>query len=182
MDFVKLGVIKSDENLAANQIKFIPTNRNFETIKNINGFYLKIIDDMEYTSFKIISNINNYFILSTEIEINFDKFKNHEIFIKKKDLPKLPNNEFYNESLIGCIVMNSENENYGIINRILDSSNGSMIEIKLNEKIYVVPFIEHFILDINLNDNFIIIKDVEKIAALWKLIQYQSFQILLKII
>ena len=40
MDFVKLGVIKSDENLAANQIKFIPTNRNFETIKNIKGFYI----------------------------------------------------------------------------------------------------------------------------------------------
>ena len=64
-------------------------------------------------------------------------------------MPKLESNEFYNTDLIGSHVLSETDECFGEIQRVLETKTGTILEINNNNKIYLVPFNESFVLNVD---------------------------------
>ena len=92
--------------------------------------------------------------------------KNIDVFIKDIDLPELPNDEFYNDDLLGCDVIDENGDKFGTVKRVLNSSNGVLLEVLFNQKIFIDPFIASFIIEVKLIKKIIIVKNIREIAEL----------------
>ena len=175
MNFKKIGLIKKNNN-SDNLFIFISSSHNYETIQRISNFYVSLNNKYENVEFKIIKKETNNILIKIIDMISISDEKNIDVFIKDIDLPKLPNGEFYNDDLLGCEVIDEKGDKFGSIKRVLNSSNGVLLEIYFNQKTFIVPFIESFIIEVRLSKKIIIIKNLKEISELWKLILYQFFQ------
>ena len=85
-------------------------------------------------------------------------------------MPKLESNEFYNTDLIGSHVLSETDECFGDIQRVLETKTGTILEINNNNKIYLVPFNESFVLNVDTKNKSLKIKNLKEISSLWYLI------------
>ena len=83
-----------------------------------------------------------------------------DIYAPSNDNPKLEEDEYYLDDLIGLKVYNQYNEYLGIVNDFLDLPQGEVMEILTdkNKKI-LIPFVDDFIIEIT--DEAIIIEEIE---------------------
>ena len=165
MNFKKLGLIKKNNN-SDNLFTFISSSNNYETIQKISKFYISLNNKYENLEFKIIKKDTNNILIKIMNTIPINNEKNIDVFIKDIDLPELPNDEFYNDDLLGCDVIDENGDKFGTVKRVLNSSNGVLLEVLFNQKIFIVPFIESFIIEVKLIKKIIIVKNLGEIAKL----------------
>ena len=165
MNFKKLGLIKKNNN-SDNLFTFISSSNNYETIQKISKFYISLNNKYENLEFKIIKKDTNNILIKIMNTIPINNEKNIDVFIKDIDLPELPNDEFYNDDLLGCDVIDENGDKFGTVKRVLNSSNGVLLEVLFNQKIFIVPFIESFIIEVKLIKKIIIVKNIREIAEL----------------
>ncbi len=72
------------------------------------------------------------------------------IYIDKLQLPKTNNNEYYYSDLINMAVVNKNNEDFGLVSYLFDNSAHVVLVTKDDENEYLIPFIDPFIVDINI--------------------------------
>lgn len=85
---------------------------------------------------------------------------NKKIAITKSNLPKLVNNQYYWEELVGCKVYNLNNQYFGIVDYLFATKANDILVIKnsINNKEYLVPYsLGNFIVNINIIEKIIII-------------------------
>ena len=179
MIFKKIGRLKEDKEFE-NSFLFKSSFNNEDTIQKIDRFYFNIDTDPQEVKFKILKKTENFFQIKILDSYEYELKSGLEVYVKENQLPKLDKNEFYNDQLIGCSALSEESFSYGEVKRVLNSSNGTIIEIFHNDRTYLVPFNVSFIIKVDLNKKIIIIKNLDEISQLWKLIPYQLFLILLK--
>ena len=165
MNFKKLGLIKKNNN-SDNLFTFISSSNNYETIQKISKFYISLNNKYENLEFKIIKKDTNNILIKIMNTIPISNEKNIDVFIKDIDLPELPNDEFYNDDLLGCDVIDESGDKFGTVKRVLNSSNGVLLEVFFNQKTFIVPFIESFIIEVKLIKKIIIVKNLREIAEL----------------
>ena len=165
MNFKKIGLIKKNNN-SDNLFTFISSSNNYETIQKISKFYISLNNKYENLEFKIIKKDTNNILIKIMNTIPINNEKNIDVFIKDIDLPELPNDEFYNDDLLGCDVIDENGDKFGTVKRVLNSSNGVLLEVLFNQKIFIVPFIESFIIEVKLIKKIIIVKNLGEIAKL----------------
>tara|TARA_B100000900_G_C20540080_1_gene700070 strand:- start:605 stop:1111 length:507 start_codon:yes stop_codon:yes gene_type:complete len=168
MSFSKIGIIRKDK-YSKDLIEFTSSTKNNTTIKSIDSFILKKDGERFSVKFKIKSNEKNKYLL--EIDSESKKFIEElkgisEIFIENQNLPILEKDEFYNDELVECNAIDENEIIYGKIIRIIDSSNGSILEIQNKEKTFLVPFNESFIINVNIQNKKITIKNIANLAEL----------------
>jgi 16S rRNA processing protein RimM len=168
MSFTKIGIIKKDK-YSKDLIEFTSSTKNNTTIKSIDNFILMRNSERYTIKFKIKSNEKNKYLL--EIDSKSKKFVEElkgisEIFIENKYLPILEKDEFYNDELVECNAIDENEIIYGKIIKIIDSSNGSILEIQNKEKTFLVPFNESFIINVDIEYKKITIKNIANLAEL----------------
>ena len=84
-----------------------------------------------------------------------------ELFIKKEDLPKLEEDEYYLDDLSGLSVLDTQKNIIGKVLAALDHGAGTFLDIKLSEdnKVATLPFNKTSVLTINLSEKIIEIDD-----------------------
>lgn len=75
------------------------------------------------------------------------EFINKALYVKRRDIPEPDENEFYVSDLIGLKVINQHNEMIGEIIDCLDLAT-PLLEVKLIDKTYYVPFVDEFVKEI----------------------------------
>ena len=178
MSFTKIGIIKKDK-YSKDLIEFNSSTKNNTTIKSIDNFILKKNGEIYSIKFQIKSSEKNKYLL--EINSESKKFVEElkgvsEIFIENKNLPILEKDEFYNDELVECNAIDENEIIYGRIIRVIDSSNGSILEIENKEKTFLVPFNESFIINVDIQNKKITIKNIANLAEIWKLILFLHFR------
>ena len=168
MSFTKIGIIKKDK-YSKDLIEFTSSTKNNTTIKLIDNFILKKNGEIYSIKFQIKSSEKNKYLL--EINSESKKFVEElkgvsEIFIENKNLPILEKDEFYNDELVECNVIDENEIIYGRIIRVIDSSNGSILEIENKEKTFLVPFNESFIINVDIQNKKITIKNIANLAEI----------------
>lgn len=120
------------------------------------------IDNKEHivSSFRIHQNL----VLITIDEIKdinqVLQYVGKDIYAPSNDNPKLEEDEYYLDDLIGLKVYNQHNEYLGTVNDFLDLPQGEVMEIltEKNKKI-LIPFVDDFIIEIT--EETIIIEEIE---------------------
>lgn len=72
----------------------------------------------------------------------------------------LDDGEYFNHDLEGCQVFNQEHIECGVVSKVVDGGNYNYLRIKGN-KSGLVPFIDSFITDVNIDNKTIIIEEIE---------------------
>ena len=81
------------------------------------------------------------------------------IFVKKADLPKLPDGEFYWQQLIGLEVAN-DTKNIGVVSSILETGANDVLVIKQEQDgqaDVLIPYTEQTVLEVNLEGGTMIV-------------------------
>jgi 16S rRNA processing protein RimM len=73
-----------------------------------------------------------------------------EVYVKREQLPELPDGEYYWCDLIGLKVITSEGEYLGELQDIFAAGNHDVYMVKEGEREYLIPSVEDIVTDINL--------------------------------
>ncbi len=82
-------------------------------------------------------------------------------------MPELESNEYYNKDLVGSIVLSENDECFGKVKRVLQTKAGVILEVVNSDKLYLIPFNESFVLNVDTGNKSLKIKNLEEIASLW---------------
>ncbi|MBP5407865.1 MAG: ribosome maturation factor RimM [Bacilli bacterium] len=140
----------------------IVNESSFDRFKKGNILY--ILKDDKYEEIKISSvRYQQNFVLITINDLNnindVLKYVGLDIYTDKHEA--LEEGHYYFDDLIGCNVFDEDNNEIGIVGDIIDNQSQSILEIKTKNKTSLVPFVEEFIKDVDLDNKKIIIHVIE---------------------
>lgn len=158
-ELITIGKIVNTHGLKG-EVKVIPftddTNR-FKKLKEayINGELMNILS-CKMQPGRVILKIEG--INSIE---EAEKFKNRMIEVSRDKAVKLPEGSFYVADLIECDVYDEEDNKLGKVFDVIFTGSNEVYWVK-GEKEVLVPAIKDIVLDINIEEKKIIIKNLEK--------------------
>ncbi len=136
----------------------------FKKLKKYTNFDESIIWNFKKITFKgnkCIVHLDNCFSFEDAL-----KFKGQKIYSNKKYLPATKDNEYYADDLLGCKIIIEENNNTGEVVDINNFGAGDLLEVKLDNKIILIPFNKENIISVNLNKKEIIANPIVGILDL----------------
>ncbi len=94
-----------------------------------------------------------------------EKFRNIELFIERDQLPEAKEG-FYHEDLVGLDVQNKQGEVIGKVLAVENFGASDLLEIQpLSGKPYYLPFMEPYVGDIDPDQKFVIVDQIEEFLA-----------------
>jgi len=139
---------------------------NFNQLKNAKEVFM--LDSNENVKLEIekVRESKNFAIVKFK---NIDdinsliQFKGQRIFILKQEaLKKLENNEYLINDLIGCIVVNENNEKLGTVKNISTNGTQDLLNIENDlHQVKLVPFVNEFFPTVDIKNKTIVIKPIE---------------------
>lgn len=79
------------------------------------------------------------------------QFRNQYIFVRKADLPKLPEGEYYHHELLGLTFVDENDHPLGVLEEILETGANDVYLVRTPEgKDLLIPAIPDVVLDIDL--------------------------------
>lgn len=165
MDKILIGKITSPHGVKGN-VKLLSLTQPKEEIFDYKNIFDK---KNQKVNIKRIGNLNNDFFITQFNEVNdrnlAETLRNTELFIDKSELKQNNTNEFYIADLINLTVININNEaEKGIIIDIPNYGANDMLEIQWEDNsIETIPFIEQYIIKIDLENKMVFINKPEYI-------------------
>lgn len=96
-----------------------------------------------------------------------ETLKGKDVYIGEDQLRALPEDTYYIRDLIGLEIKDQDNQKIGVLKDVIQNSAQDLYEIELeNKKITLLPAVEEFILDINVQEKFIKVKLIEGLLDL----------------
>ena len=86
-----------------------------------------------------------------------EKLKPTYIEIRREQAVELPEDTYFITDLLGCIVVDTENFEYGTIKEVIKTPNNDVYWVKGKKEI-LVPVLKDIVLEINIENRSILIK------------------------
>lgn len=160
MDFIEIGKIVNTHGLKG-ELK-IESWSSFDDIRYEKGniVYLNIHD--EYVPFTVATyrEHKGYALVSFEglQNINLvEKYKTHIVYIDKDSRGDLEEDEYYSDDIVGLSVIDEQENKIGEVISV-EFTNGAQDNLRvrtINKKEFLVPYVDAFILDVNLDEAYI---------------------------
>ena len=100
------------------------------------------------------------------LDINkVEKYIGCEIYVSEDDLHELDEGEYYFRDLVGCKVQ-LHGEIIGEVTEVMDYPANEVLRIQMKDKEILLPFVEAFVLDVDLDEELITIDVIE--GMLWE--------------
>ena len=90
-----------------------------------------------------------------------EKFKGFNIFVEELTNDDLNDDEYLFSDLQGCVVYNQYGEQKGKVSKVVNFGGDDLLQVRVNEENKFIPFIDQFILEVNIKDNKIIVNAIE---------------------
>lgn len=131
-----------------------------EKILEYPRWFVKIKNQFEPLTIEASKMLGNKLTVKFR-EIDSPEFAKHyanlEIFIPKEDLPQLKNDEFYWDDLIGCRVLNRENELLGEVKKILGTGANDVLIVENGENRQLIPYLASVVDKVDIQNKTIIV-------------------------
>ena len=160
-DLICVGIISSPHGINGHiKIKYYTENPkgiiSYGTVYNkereiVNLKYKGISNKLAIYKVENISDRNEANLLKGEY-----------LFVKRKALPKLKNDEIYHIDLIGLKALNKKSQVIGIIENVSNYGAGDILEVKNKEKSFIVPLISKNLDSINLKKKTICLSNLDQ--------------------
>ncbi len=154
-----IGKITSSHGLKG-EVKVI-YDSDFNRLYKGNTLYVKLDDyiPLVINSVKFVKNNLYYVTFKDHLDINLiEKYLHHDLYVNASE-EDLEEGEYFYSDLIGKEVFNEENIFRGIVKDVKRYPSCDMLEVLVDNKKKLIPFIDEFIKDVK--DNKIIIKEIE---------------------
>jgi len=89
-----------------------------------------------------------------------------EVYIRRDQLPELPEGEFYWYDLLGIAVMTEEGENLGEIADILATGGNDVYVVKSGEREYLIPATTDVVLEVDLDNRKMVVRPLDGLLDL----------------
>ncbi len=135
---------------------------NFERFFKGSELYLKKDDKYIKITITSVRIHQGYYLITINNLLNINDvlaYVGLDIYTDKHE--ELEEGRFYFDDLIGCLVYGEDNKKIGIVKDIMDNPNQSLLEIDTGTKITLIPFVEAFIKDVDIDNKKIIINVIE---------------------
>lgn len=91
-----------------------------------------------------------------------ERFKSQYVYVSAKELPKLPDGEYYHHQLIGLKVFDPEGNEIGILQEILETGANDVYLIKDNQnKEILIPALLELIVNIDIKNQSMVVKPLD---------------------
>lgn len=90
-----------------------------------------------------------------------EALKTKDLFIKKSELPKLKEGQYYYHELMDCSVVNENDEDLGKVIDILETGANLVLRVSDEKNSFLLPFVDAFVLTVSVNDKRITIREME---------------------
>lgn len=160
MDFIEIGKIVNTHGLKG-ELK-IESWSSFDSIryKKGNTVYLNI--NKEYVPFIVNSyrEHKGYVLVTFEglQDINLvEKYKTYIVYIDKDSRDELEDDEYYSDDLVDLDVLDDDGNAIGKVIAV-EFTNGAQDNLRVetkNNKEFLVPYVDEFILDVNIDEGYI---------------------------
>ena len=138
------------------EIKIHILTSSLESFKNLNKYFIG--EKLSKVNFKSFRFVGKKIIVSVDDYINRNEVKKlsgKKIFSLREYFPKIKNNEYYVNDLLECEVYNLEKKFLGTVINVENFGAGDLLEIKNNNKKFLIPINKENIKEINIIKNFI---------------------------
>ena len=157
-DFIVIGRITSTHGVKG----WVSVESYSSNIEDIFSYKLFLQTDGKFKSIEV----SDYRLMPKKIIVKLKSidsidsaqpFLDCKIYTKNSQLSKLEENEYYWSDLIGCSVYSNEKHLLGKVTNIFRnfSSDILVIENSENKKEILIPFINHFLSEVNLREKTI---------------------------
>ena len=160
MEYIEIGKIVNTHGLKG-ELK-IESWSSFDEIRYAKGntVFLKI--DNKYVPFTVATyrSHKGFPLVSFEglQDINLvEKYKFHIVYIDKDERDELEDDEFYSDELLDLDVLDDDSNKIGTVIAV-EFTNGAQDNLRVRTsggKEFLVPYVDEFILDVNLDENYI---------------------------
>ena len=166
MEYLKLGTITDSFGLDGTLKIYSTTNMGAKRYQKGSKVFLHEVDSEEYFEYTVLTYRHNGlfdFVKLENIDTKEDAFakKGQEICVIK-NREDLQDNEYFYSDLKGCAILNKNGEKLGIVKEIEEFPAQLTLRVKRDNKPdFFVPFIEQFILEIDIEKKTIKIEVIE---------------------
>lgn len=123
--------------------------------------YLNEKDPIKVMRFRMQKGLGYAFFEGIDSIEAAEKLKGDSLYIPIEDLPQTGENEYYYHELAGCKVFNEKKEALGIVSDLLETGANLVLRVKTNDGSFLVPFVDAFVEDVNVEEKTICIKEME---------------------
>lgn len=106
-------------------------------LENNNKIIMKLVGKIKQNLICKIENV--------ETRNDAENYRGLKLFVKRDELPKIKENEYYHRDLIGFKVYNKNRESFGEIISFNDFGAGLLIEVKKENKTFYLPMGNNFL-------------------------------------
>ncbi len=90
------------------------------------------------------------------------KFKNCDVYGELLDAKALDEDEYFNYQLVDLTVKNQDGDIMGTVLKVVENPGSNLLRIKgLDSKEFLIPFNNHFIINVNLLEKVIEVEEIE---------------------
>jgi 16S rRNA processing protein RimM len=160
MKYVPVGKIISAHGING-EVKFRYYNDEKEVLYGYTSFFVKGDDGwmhLQPTGVNLHKGVFRIKLRGLDKLGDISFLINKELFVEEGDLPGLDENEYYEYQLIGLDVLKENDESLGKAGGIIRTGANDCLIVRGDQEI-LIPMIEDYILDINLDKGFIRVRD-----------------------
>ena len=165
MDRYKIGKIVNAVGLKG-EVKvynYSDYKERFEEIETV------FVEDIEYRilNARYMKDVAILKLEGVEDRNGAEALKDKDLYITENMLRTLPEDTYYIKDLIGIKVIDMDGQYVGIISDVLKNSAQDLYEIELeNKKKFLLPAVEEFVLNINMEEKTMQVKLIEGLLDL----------------
>jgi len=160
-DLICVGIISSPHGINGH-IKIKYYTENPKGIISYGTVYNKEREIVNLKYKGISNNLAIYEVENISDRNEANLLKGEYLFVKRKALPKLKNDEIYHIDLIGLKAINKKSQIIGTIENVSNYGAGDILEIKNKKKSFLVPLISKNLDSINLKKKSICLSNLDQ--------------------
>lgn len=154
MDLISIGIIQKPHGIRG-EVKVFPKTDFIEErfkkgtniILDLNGKRsAQVIETVRMHKGSVLVKFKG---LDSLNDVEF--YHKGELFIEREQMHDLPEDEFYFVDLVDCEAFN-EGEKVGIVTEVIETPAHPVLRIKSQERDILVPFVERFIGDVDIEN------------------------------
>lgn len=156
-EFLRIGQIINTHGVMG-EVKVMPLTDDMARFKDLKEVYLnkKIVkvENVKFLKDKVVLKLEG---IDSMNEAEKYKFKRPYLEVSRKDAVKLPEDTFFVTDLIGCVVKDTNDFEYGKIEEVIKTGSNDVYWVK-GEKEILVPVIKEFVYEINIDTKLVVIR------------------------
>ncbi len=161
-----IGVVRKPHGVRGG-LKVTLYSINLKTLQSLEQLFVNTGNNWKQLTLKSCQGYDDFAILGFD-EIadrtQAESYRDLELFTNRDALPELDEGQFYLTDLIGCDVVDEQQRSLGKVIEVLTPAAHEVLVIQQGDQETLVPLVDEWVLDIDINNSRIQINSVEELT------------------